>query len=129
MPLSRFTQTLPLDLAEVISPSEAAPAEAVLLVVFLAEVEALEGAAELAGALAGLLVADLLGADAAGAAAGVVVAELPALAFSPLFFERLFLVVPVSALVACSPPAAALSAGFFLGLFLVDAASVLPSAD
>src|SRR5579864_1482795 len=110
MPLSRFTQTLPLDLAEVISVSEAAPAGAALLVVCLAEVEALEGAAELAGALAGLLVADLLGAAAAGAAAGagVVAAELPAVAFSPPFFERLFFAVPVSALVACSPPAAAL---------------------
>src|SRR5579883_762299 len=94
MPLSRLTQTLPLDLAELISESEAAPAGAGL--------EAGTGAA--AGALAGVLMADLLAAGAAGADP----AEAPESADMSLFFLRFFFgaAVSVLALEAGSPAVA-----------------------
>ena len=96
MPLSRLTQTFPLDLAEVMSESEAEPEGAGLLA-FLAGAGLEAGAA--AGALDVLVVADLLAAGVAGAAAGAEAAAEPDSLVS-LFFFRLFLVDPDSAVVA-----------------------------
>src|SRR5882672_4522401 len=89
MPLSRLTQTLPLDFAEATSGSEASPLDAGLLVFFA-------GAGALAaGALAAGLdgIDALLDAGVAGAAAG---AEPTVLASSADFFFRLFLGVAVA---------------------------------
>ncbi len=89
MPLSRLTQTLPLDLAEATSGSEASPLGAGLLA-FFAGAGALAAEA-LAAGLAGI--DDLLDAAVAGAAAG---AEPAALVSSAGFFLRLFLGVAVA---------------------------------
>ena len=95
MPLSRLTQTLPLDLAEATSESEAAP-EGAAFVAFLA------GAGLEAGAVAGapdeLVDADLLAGGVAGAEAGAE-AGAGASESAVLFFLRLFLGVADSALV------------------------------
>ena len=92
MPLSRLTQTLPLDFADEISGSEAAPVGAGL-VDFLAGSGALDGGA-LAAGLAGIEA--LLAAVVAGAAAGVDEAAL----VSSDFFFGLFFGVAVSVVVA-----------------------------
>ena len=96
MPLSRLTQTFPLDLAEVMSESEAEPEGAGLLA-FLAGAGLEAGAA--AGALDVLVVADLVAAGVAGAEAGVEAGAAEPASLAALFFFRLFLAVPDSALV------------------------------
>src|ERR1700751_2295930 len=95
MPLSRLTHTLPLDLAEATSGSEASPEGAALLAFFAGAGELAAGA--LAAELAGI--DDLLDAEVAGAAAG---ADPAALASSDDFL-RLFL----GAAVASEPEATA----------------------
>src|SRR5215469_6128513 len=100
MPLSRLTQTLPLDLADAISESEEAPVGAAL--VFLG---AAAGAA--AGALAGAELLALVEAGAAVLAGAELVSPAAALLFL-LFFE----VVAASELAAGS--LAALASADFL---------------
>src|SRR5215470_11023111 len=106
MPLSRLTQTFPLDLAEAISGSDASPAGAGLLAFFA-------GAGAGAGA-AGVLAAGLDGIDDlpdAGFAGVDRAAELAAVVSSDDFFWWLFLGVEVSeseAAVVCSLEASAL---------------------
>lgn len=96
MPLSRFTQTLPLDLAEAISLSEAAPVEADFVEVCFGGAGELLAAGALAGVLAEGLIADLFAAGVTGAAAGAAIPESLAVA---LFFLLFFVVVvAVSAL-------------------------------
>src|SRR5580765_6886131 len=99
MPLSRLTQTLPLDLAEATSGSEASPLGADLLA-FFAGAGALAAGALAAGALAAGLagIDDLLDAAVAGAAAG---AE-PAALVSSTDFLRLFLGVAVASELAAA---------------------------
>lgn len=94
MPLSRLTQTLPLDLAEAIAGSDAAPVGAGLSADRFAGSGALAGGA-LAAGLAGI--EDLLEAGVAGAAAG---AGAVALVSSADFFLRLFFGVAASVLAA-----------------------------
>src|SRR5579883_1732379 len=116
MPLSRLTQTLPLDLAELISESEAAPVGAGLAA-FLAGAGLEAGTGAAAGALAGVLMADLL-------AAGADPAEAPESADMSLFFLRFFFgaAVSVLALEAGSP---AVADDFFFRLLFADPAAVV----
>jgi|SRR5579864_3923122 len=104
MPLSRLTQTLPLDFAEAIAGSEAAPVGAALVEVFFAGAEAVVfDADEPAGALEGAIVDLLAGGGDAGAesvvefAAG---AAMPESLEAALLFPVFFGVVPDSAALA-----------------------------
>jgi hypothetical protein len=133
MPLSRLTQTLPLDLAEATSESDAAPVGGALVAVFLAGAE-LAGAefeaAVLAGELDGAIV-DLLGGGVDGAEvvfeAGAMVESLEAVLLFRLFLLAVLASEPAvpaelpfpalaPAAAGWSLPAAVVSA-FFLGLF------------
>src|SRR5215471_13974816 len=135
MPLSRFTHTFPLDFAEAISGSEAAPVGGAFVEVFLGGAELAAGAEvdveELAGALGA--VADLLAAGVAGAEL-VVEAGAESLA-AVLLFLLLLVVALVSALVLLLTPllagaSAVVSAAFFLRLsFVVPPASAAVEAD
>lgn len=140
MPLSRFTQTCPLDLAEAIWPSEAAPVDAVFVVFGAADPDddpeliafddVAAGALEL---LAGALAGAAAGADA-GAEAGAEPEAAVLVSLAADFFDRLFLVVvlaPVSVAAVALPDAGAalpvepeaavvsLAADFLDRLFLV----------
>ena len=107
MPLSRLTQTFPLDLAAAVSESEAAPDGAAFPADFFA------GVLLAAGALAGALISDLFAAGVAGAAE-LAVPESLVLA---LLFLLFFVLVPVSALAFAESALA--SADFFLPFFAV----------
>jgi hypothetical protein len=107
MPLSRLTQTFPLDLADAVSESEAAPDGAAFPADFFA------GVLLAAGALAGALISDLFAAGVAGAAE-LAVPESLVLA---LLFLLFFVLVPVSALAFAESALA--SADFFLPFFAV----------
>jgi hypothetical protein len=107
MPLSRLTQTFPLDLAAAVSESEAAPDGAAFPADFFA------GVLLVAGALAGALISDLFAAGVAGAAE-LAVPESLVLA---LLFLLFFVPVPVSALAFAESALA--SADFFLLFFAV----------
>jgi hypothetical protein len=127
MPLSRFTQTLPLDFAEATSESEAAPVAGAFVEVFFGGAELVAGALEveeLAGVLGAIV--DLLDAGVAGAEFGAGAAICESLAAVDFFL--LFLVVVVLAsllavvLVAAVPllaGAAAVVSALFLRLFFV----------
>ena len=107
MPLSRLTQTFPLDLAAAVSESEAAPEGAAFAADFLA------GALLVAGALAGALISDLFAAGVAGPAEFV----MPESLVLALLFLLFFVLVPVSALAFAESALA--SADFFLPFFAV----------
>ena len=136
MPLSRFTHTFPLDFAEAISGSEAAPVGEAFVEVFLGGAELAAGAEvdveELAGALGAI--ADLLAAAVAGAEL-VVEAGAASLAAVLLFLPLLLVGALVSALVLLLRPLLAgaspvVSAAFFLRLsFVVPPASAAVEAD
>jgi len=137
MPLSRFTQTLPLDFAEATSESEAAPVAGAFVEVFFGGAELAAGALEaeeLAGALGAIV--DLLDAGVAGVElafdAGAAICEsLAAVDFFLLFL----VVVALESLLALVVAAVALLAGvvvsaLFLRLFLVVVleSAVVPAA-
>src|ERR1700751_5166343 len=146
MPLSRLTQTLPLDLAEATSESDAAPVGGALVAVFLAGAE-LAGAefkaAVLASELDGAIV-DLLGRGVDGAEvvfeAGAMVESLEAVLLFRLFLLAVLASEPAvpaelpfpalaPAAAGWSLPAAVVSA-FFLGFFFaVGPLSELALAD
>lgn len=118
MPLSRLTQTLPVDLAAAASESDAAPVGAAFVEAFVAGAGALPAAGALAAVPAEGLIGDLLEAGVAGAApaAGAMPESLPVV----LLFLLFFVVVPVSAFVLAGCSLAVLvSVAFFLWLFLV----------
>ena len=136
MPLSRFTQTWPLDFAAATWLSEAAPVGAVLAAFGAAEVE---GAIAFDDVEAGAL--EVLAGAAAGAAAGAELeAALESLAAD--FFERLFFVgAALESVAAVEDPAAGAAAGaepeaaleslaadFFEWLFLLGVADASPLA-
>src|SRR5579862_1831473 len=133
MPLSRFTQTLPLDFAEATSESDAAPVGGAFVEVFFGGAELAVGvleaaveAEELAGALGAI--ADLLDAGVAGAElafdAGAAICEsLAAVDFFLLFLVVVavasLLALVLVAAVALLAGAAAVASALFLWLFLV----------
>src|ERR1700758_209750 len=131
MPLSRFTQTLPLDFAAEISGSDTAPVGADLAVpVFFGVLEELPAAAglELGG---GTAAADFAGGplEPAGALAGAELAAGAAISLVAFALLLLFLVeaaaepsaaapVPAGASVDAGAPVPASLADFFLLVFL-----------
>ena len=133
MPLSRFTQTLPLDFAEVICESDAAPVAAAFVEVFLGGAGLAAGALEAeleAGELAGALgaIVDLLAAGAAGAElafdAGAAICESLAVVDFFLLFLVVVALVSLLALVVVAAVlllagAAAVVSALFLRLFFV----------
>lgn len=139
MPLSRFTQTLPLDFAEATSESEAAPVAGAFVEAFFGGAELAAGALdaeELTGALGAIV--DLLDAGVAGVElafdAGAAICE----SLAVVDFFLLFLVVValasllalVVAVVALLAGAAAVVSALFLRLFLVVVleSAVVPAA-
>src|ERR1700751_1867907 len=113
MPLSRFTQTLPPDLAKAMAESDAAPVGAAFGGVFLGGAELATGALEadeLAGALGAI--ADLFDGGVAGAElaleAGAAICEPPA---AVDFFLLFFVVVALVSLLALVLAAVPLLAG------------------
>ena len=139
MPLSRFTQTLPLDLAEAMSESEAAPVGAAF-VAFLAgaglDAGAELGAEELVGvlgAMADLLEAGVEGAEPALDAGAAICESLAAVAFFLLFFGVVVLaslLAPVLPAVVLSAGAAAVVSALFFRLFFAVAleSELVPAA-
>jgi hypothetical protein len=129
MPLSRFTQTLPLDFAEATSESEAAPVAGAFVEVFFGGAELVAGALEVEelagvlGAIVDLLDAGVAGAELAFDAGAVICESLAAVDFFLLFlvvvaFVSLLAFVLVAAVVLGAGAAAVVSA-LFLRLFLV----------
>jgi hypothetical protein len=129
MPLSRLTHTFPLDFADTISGSEAAPVAGALVDAFLAGTELVLGAEFDAEALIGLLeggVVDLLGGGAeavelafvAGAAIGESLAAVLPLR---LFFG---VALPVSAFAAAGCSLVVSAVAFFRLFFVVPLSAV-----
>lgn len=129
MPLSRFTQTLPLDFAEATSESEAAPVAGAFVEVFFGGAELTAGALEAEevagelGAIADLLDAGVAGAELALDAGAAICESLAAVDFFLLFLVVVvlasLLAVVLAAAVLVLAGAAAVVSALFLRLFFV----------
>jgi hypothetical protein len=129
MPLSRLTHTFPLDFADAISGSEAAPVAGAFVDAFLAGAEVVVGAEFEAEELIGLLegaVVDVLGGgtelvELAFVAGAAMVESLAAVLLLRLFFG---VALPVSAFAAAGCSLVVSAVAFFRVFFVVPLSAV-----